>query len=516
MPGSNSTIIGVDAGTSVIKAVAFDLSGRMRAKAERSNHYRILENGGAEQDMNATWAALADTLAELVNKLPGEVLAIAVTGQGDGTWLVDHNGEPQHNAWLWLDARAINEIAEIRRGPLAEKIFQHTGTGLSACQMGAHLLWMKKHDPLLLRRSAHALHCKDWLYFKLTGTIATDCTESVFSFGDFRKRDYSNEVLAAFGLEEFRHLLPPIIDGTRTSHGLNREAATAIGLKAGTPVCMGLVDVMCCALGAGLHNPRDRPGLAILGSTGMHMRFVENADAVVLNADRTGYTMCFPDGSLSQMQTNMAATLNIDWILGLARQILAEHGTEANEADLLHSLDDRLESTSPGKVMFHPYISSAGERGPFINPAARASFTGLDQSAGWNDLVRAVFDGVALAACDCFRAMQDMPRQIRVAGGGAKSRCMRQWLASALERPVVEIRQPEAGACGAAMMASVRLGLHDDLTTATEGWVVPMIGEVTWPDPAQAEIYRHLFARYDASRKCLEPLWRIQSGKDET
>ena len=514
MATDEPTIIGVDAGTSVIKAVAFDLSGRMRAKTERSNRYRILENGGAEQDMRVTWASLVDTLAELVEGLSGEVQAIAVTGQGDGTWLIDGNGVPQHDAWLWLDARAADEVAEIQAGPLAESIFRHTATGLNVCQMGAQLLWMKRHNPELLRRSAHALHCKDWLYYKLTGTVATDCTEPIFSFGDFRTRDYSDAVLEALGLAECRRLLPPIVDGTRTGHGLTPEAAQATGLKAGTPVCLGMVDVMCSALGAGLHDPEERPGLTVLGSTGMHMRFVENADAVFLNADRTGYTMCFPGDSYAQMQTNMAATLNIDWILGLARQILTEHGAVGAEADLLSGLDDRLEQTVPGKAMFHPYISSAGERGPFIDPAARASFTGLDQSTGWGDMVRAVFDGVVLAACDCYLAMQDIPRQIHITGGGAKSRCLRQWLASALDRPVVEIRQPEAGACGAAMMAAVRLGLHDDLTAATKAWIAPMLGETIRPDPKQRDSYRRVFFRYRESRKCLAPLWRVQAGVD--
>ena len=506
-------LIGIDAGTSLIKAAAFDASGRMRAKAERANQYRILENGGVEQDMNATWTRLADVLSELTAQLSGEILALAVTGQGDGTWLIDEHGAPQHDAWLWLDARAHQEVAAIQKdAALAESIYRHTATGLNVCQMGAHLLWMKTHAPELLRRSAHALHCKDWLYFRLTDAVASDCTEPIFSFGDFRARDYSNEVLDALGLMEFRRLLPPITDGTRTGHPLSQAAAQATGLKAGTPVCLGLVDVMCCALGAGLHDPHTRPGLTILGSTGMHMRFVENADAVFLNAERTGYTMCFPGKSYAQMQTNMAATLNIDWILSLARQILAAHAPAAADTDLLRGLDDMLEETTPGKAMFHPYISPSGERGPFIDPTARASFTGLDQSTNWSDMVRAVFDGVILAVCDCYQAMQDTPAQIRITGGGGKSRCLRQWLASALNRPTVEIQQPEAGACGAAMMAAVRLGIHDNLTDATQAWVAPLLGKETQPDATQTKIYRDMFARYQASRKCLAPLWRIQSN----
>ena len=118
-------------------------------------------------------------------------LALAVTGQGDGTWLIDANGEPVHDGWLWLDARAAAEAREIEASAGIDTIYRTTATGVNVCQMRTHLRWMKRHAPDLLGRASTAMHCKDWLYFRLTGVRATDPTEGLFSFGDFRTRTYS-------------------------------------------------------------------------------------------------------------------------------------------------------------------------------------------------------------------------------------------------------------------------------------------------------------------------------------
>jgi len=107
-------IIGIDAGTSVIKSVGFTVSGEQLAVAALPNVYETLANRGVEQDMRRTWTDTAMTLRMLAEKVPElaeRVAAIAVTGQGDGTWLIDEAGEPLAPAWLWLDARAAS-IAE--------------------------------------------------------------------------------------------------------------------------------------------------------------------------------------------------------------------------------------------------------------------------------------------------------------------------------------------------------------------------------------------------------------------
>lgn len=209
---SNPVLIALDSGTSVVKAVAFTTDGREVASASRPNRVTLRRDGGAEQDMEQTWQDAADALRELSARIGGRrPLGLAVTGQGDGTWLVDAAHQPVGPAWLWLDARAAPTVERLRGSGAARAAFVHTGTGLSACNMSAQLLHM---PPDLVSRAAHALHCKDWLHLCLTGIAATDPSEACFTWGSYRTRDYSPEVLDALDAGHVAHLLPPVLDGT--------------------------------------------------------------------------------------------------------------------------------------------------------------------------------------------------------------------------------------------------------------------------------------------------------------
>lgn len=336
-------LIGIDAGTSVIKSVAFDLSGRQLAMTAVPNSYEAVGRTGSVQELRRTWTDTVKTLAELsarIENLPGRVAAIAVTGQGDGTWMIDGDGEPVGKGWLWLDARASAVVERLRAESGDAERFARTGSGLAACQQGPQLRWMKDHAPEMLEGAATAFHCKDWLYFNLTDKRATDPSEANFTFGDFRTRQYCDDVIDFLGLKDLKHLLPEIVDGATTHHPLSAAAAAAAGLPAGTPVVLGYVDVVCTALGAGLYEPGTDAGCSIIGSTGMHMRLAAGADDVRLNQNHTGYTMCMPiPNTYAQMQSNMAATLNIDWILQFAGDLLKGMGIEKSKSDLLAHVD---------------------------------------------------------------------------------------------------------------------------------------------------------------------------------
>ncbi|MDP5220966.1 FGGY-family carbohydrate kinase [Ruegeria sp. 2205SS24-7] len=513
---SADILIGVDAGTSVIKAVAFDVSGRQIAIASRRNTYTSLPNGGVEQNMQRTWEDTAAVLREVAETVgANRVCALGVTAQGDGTWLVDHEGTPIQDGWLWLDARSAAEARAIETSEGIDTIYRHTGSGVNVCQMRTHFLWMERNSPELLERASTAFHCKDWLYYKLTDIRATDPTEGVFTFGDYRTRDYSDEVLDALGLNAYRSLLPDILDGARDTHGLTVEAAAATGLPQGLPVSLGYVDIMCTAFGGGLYDEAALPGFTILGSTGVHMRFARTVDDVRLNTDRTGYTMAFPGTAYAQLQTNMAATLNLDWILSVGAELLNAQGGDVEPADLLAGLDDRIVTARPGAVLYHPYISSAGERGPFTNPAARASFTGLDQNTGWFDLVRGVYDGLILAARECYAAMGETPAEIRLGGGAARSSALQRFLASALARPVRTVAQEEAGAAGAVMMAGLATGLFDSPSSAARAWVEPLLQEPVEPETELTATYDALYAAYTETRAAFPKIWEAQKSMRE-
>lgn len=505
-------LIGIDAGTSVIKSVAFDLSGRQLAMASVTNSFVTLEGGGAEQDLDQTWRDMVQTVRELATKIPDlarRTAAVAITGQGDGTWLIDGQGMPVGRAWLWLDARAGHLVDEMRGDTRDRTRFEITGTGLNACQQGAQLSWLKKNSPEILERAATAFHCKDWLYFRMTGERATDPSEGTFTFGDFRSRSYSDEVLDILDLTTHRRLLPPMLEGTTDHHTLSPPAAGETGLLEGTPVVLGYVDMVSTALGAGLYDPSGNVGCTVIGSTGIHTRLARTPDDVVLNDNASGYTIAMPvPGAYAQLQSNMAATLNIDWLLGLARDVLTASGAKPSRDELLKALDAWVEGSEPGSLVYQPYISLAGERGPFVDPDARAGFIGLSVKHGFGDLARAVLEGLAFAARDCYEAMGSMPSEIRLSGGAARSPSLRRIIAATTRAQVRTSSRQEAGAAGAAMMAAVGLGIYHSMDECCAEWVTPLLGECDAYDEALSHTYDALFPSFVAARQALRPVWK--------
>lgn len=510
MADTGDILIGIDSGTSVVKAVAFDLAGRQIATASVLNRYTTGPDGSACQPLERTWADCVTALrglGEKVQRLAERTAAISLTGQGDGTWLVGAGDEPIGDAWLWLDARAAPTVRELDRGPLARARFEATGTGLNTCQQGAQMAHMARHFPELLDRAEVALHCKDWLHLKLTGIRATDPSEASFTFGNFRNRRYDDTVIEALGLSSRRGLLPEIVDGSQTTHPLTDEAARATGLKPGTPVSLGYVDMVMTALGAGVHTGEAGAACSTVGSTGVHMRARKSGD-IELNAEGTGYVIALPvPDMVTQVQTNMAATLNIDWILRVAADLLAEFSCNVDQKDLVGHIDGWLKASQPGTLLYHPYISEAGERGPFVNADARANFAGLAATHRFPDLVRAVVEGLAMAARDCYAAMGELPAELRLTGGAARSRALRDVLAATMGTPVRVSSREEAGAAGAAMMAAVAIGVYPDMDSCIREWVVPLLGAREAPDPDLASHYAGLFPAYGMTRKGLEPVW---------
>jgi len=506
-------IIGIDAGTSVIKAVAFALSGRQVGSAAVPNRYRSGADGSATQSLPQTWADCVTALRGLgstVENLAARTAAIAVTGQGDGTWLVGRDNAPVADAWLWLDARAAPTVAALSAGPLSRARFEATGTGLNTCQQGSQIAHMDRHLPELLASAETALHCKDWLYLKLTGMRATDPSEASFTFGNFRSRRYDDTVIAALGLEHRRSLLPEIIDGTLTTHGLTADAAAEAGLIAGTPVSLGYVDMVMTALGAGVVGGGGHDvACSVIGSTGVHMR-ATRYEKVHLNAAGSGYVIALPiPGLVTQVQTNMATTLNIDWVLGLAAGILREAGQEVAQADLVGRIEAWLGASAPGQLLYQPYVSEAGERGPFVNADARAGFIGLSMKHGYADLVRAVIEGLGMAMRDCYLAMGQLPGELRLSGGAARSRALRAILSAATQAPVRVSAREEAGAAGAAMMAAVAIGAYPDMQACIDEWVTPQLGPIEPADSALAATYERIFPAFAEARTALAPVWGI-------
>lgn len=507
---NSQLIIGIDAGTSVVKAVAFTISGEQVATASVRNSYQTGLDGSATQSLSQTWSDCVRAikgLSEKIERFKERVIALSVTGQGDGTWLIDEAGQPVGDAWLWLDGRASSTVDFLNKVATERQRFEQTGTGLNTCQQGVQMAHMAKHYPELLQQASTAFHCKDWLFFNLTGQRATDPSEASFTFGDFRTREYSESVIESLGLSQYRTLLPPIIDGSKQTFPLTLEVAELVGLQAGIPVSLAYVDMVMTALGAGVHTGEDDVACSVIGSTGVHMRSVADKD-VYLNQAGTGYVITLPvDGRVTQVQTNMASALNLDWLLNVAADLLKDFDCECTSYSLVDRVERWLQQAEAGQLLYHPYISDAGERGPFVNGQARAGFTGLTYRHRFPDLVRAVVEGLGMAMRDCYEAMGGTATELRLSGGAVRSPTLRQILGASVNAKVRVSAREEAGAAGAAMMAAVAIGLYPTMDDCIKEWVVPLLGDGEVPDQALAAKYERLFEAFYHQRQSFPSTW---------
>jgi erythritol kinase len=228
--------------------------------------------------------------------------------------------------------------------------------------------------------------------------------------------------------------------------------------------------------------------------------------------------MCFPmPGASAAVQSNMAATLNIDWFLDVAREAAGIAGATTTRSALLKGMDDRVLGAPAGAAVYHPYIFEAGERGPFLDPHARAQFSGLSTTTTFIGMMRAVYEGLAFAARDCYLASGSIPSEVRLGGGAARSTAIRTILASALNAKVRVVAREETGAAGAAMMAALHLGLYEDMPACVEAWVGPALGDFISPDANLTKIYRELYLAYLAIRQAMPPAWgMLGSIRQET
>jgi erythritol kinase len=211
------------------------------------------------------------------------------------------------------------------------------------------------------------------------------------------------------------------------------------------------------------------------------------------------------------MLAAMTATPNLEWFLKeLGGSISA--AAQQNGEDVYSRLETIVNSVPAGSegVMFHPYLFPGGERGPFVKPTARASFTGLNLNHSIRHLLRSVYEGVAFATLDCYRNMPIDPETVFLSGGGANSAAWRQIVADCLGKPVSVPEGTQFGAKGAALNVAVAVGMYRDARDAVSRSV--RIARVCRPDPANAKLYQELYEVYRKTAERQMDLWDMRAA----
>lgn len=482
-------ILGIDAGTSIVKAAAFSIEGEVLAVEGRPVKLHRPRPECSEQDIEQTLGALGEVVRAIVERVREPVECVGVTGQGDGLWLVDERGRQVRRAMTWLDARSNFVVEEWMASGIFEKYFRKTGSIIFPGAPSAIMAALKRREPESLGRASTAAYCKDVILQRLTGERATDPSDASQPFMDHSTRSYDPEIMALLGLEEYEHLLAPIDASPGPMRPLNREGEELTGLPVGTPVHSGPFDLPATAMGCGVEEVGD--GAIILGTT---LACEVLADRVDTSGEPGGHTLCVMEpGRWLRAMAAMVGTASMDLTLSLFG---------ATHTDL----DGLLAESPPGArgVAVLPFFSPSGERAPFVEPAARGQVNGMDLNTTASDIVRAVCEGVAYTARNCLDAAK-LEGEVAICGGGAESGAWRQVLADVLQKPLRIARRPEVGARGAAMAALVA----SDQSFDREEWTRPE-GYVE-PRQEMADLYDEGFAAYLSRLESARELWDLLS-----
>jgi xylulokinase len=465
-----TVLVGLDVGTTGLKALAISPGGDVLGSAEEEYPLATPEPGWAEQEPEDWWQAAEAALARLP---AGEVTGIGLSGQMHGLVLLDSEERVLRQAILWNDQRSATECAEIEERVGLERLIQLTGNRALTGFTAPKLLWVRSHEPEVFERVACVLLPKDYVRLRLTGERASDVADAsgtlLFDVGG---RRWSDEVVDELGLS--RGILPRVLESPEVS------GETADGV----PVAAGAGDQAAGALGVGI----DRPGplSVVIGTSG-----VVFAALPAFAADREARVHAFchavPEG-WHAMGVMLSAAGSLRWL----RDLVAP-------GKAFSDLVPEAERWGPGAegLVFLPYL--AGERTPHADPSARGAFVGLSVRHDRGALVRAVLEGVAYGLRDSLellRALGVQPESARVSGGGARSRLWLRIVASMLGLPLERAAVEEGAAYGAALLGGVAAGVFPDVHEAVRECV--RVREVVEPDPAWQDLYARGYERFRA------------------
>ena len=491
--------LGLDVGTSGIKAILVAEDGDVRAAATTPLTLSTPQPGWAEQHPEMWWDATIESVRAVLAQQPSATVAsIGISGQMHSSVFLDRSGAVIRPALLWCDGRTTPECAEItaRAGGedrLREWVRNPALEGFTLPKV----LWLRKHEAAAYARLATVMLAKDFIRFRLTGDIATEPSDAsgTLMFDPARGR-WSDDILDATGVSR---ALMPRVGGSAEVLGLVRgEAARLTGLAEGTPVVGGGADNACGAAGVGVIDPGE-----VVASWGTSGTVLAPTAEPLVDPGLRAHTFCHvvPD-VWYLMGVVLSAGGAFAWYRDqLARDVSSlRSGQAAGAKGADGALDAEAASVPRGAdgVTFLPYLQ--GERTPHRDASMRAAFVGMSLAHTRAHLTRAVLEGIAFALRDSLSILQALglsPSQLLLTGGGAKSAFLRRLQAEVYGLPVTTVNREEGPAYGAALLAAVGAGAFPDLAAATRATLTRTAPE--HPDSQAHREYDAAYARFRAS-----------------
>lgn len=489
-------IIGIDSGSTTTKAVVFSSTGAIVGTGRRRVAQHMERPHHVERDMHEAWQAVIGSIRDALRdaELDGNAIAsVGVTAHGDGVFLLDRSRNPLGRGIMSLDSRATAIHERWKRDGISDLTLPIAGQRPYVYSANTLLAWIRDNEPERYQAIGSVIFAKDWIRYCLTGEIATDLTEASTSFTDLYTQNYSDDLLDVLGLADIRAALPEMRLSCEQGGVVTAEAAALTGLVAGTPVSVGLHDVTAAAIGLGHTRAGD---LSITAGTFSINEVFRDRPVVGEGwACRAGYRR----GLWNCMAISPASSSNLEW---LAKILMP--GDQDAARSLSAEIEARLSQPGarPAVPLYHPFLFGS----PYDAPAS-ASLFGVQSWHDRADLFQAMVEGTVFNHREHVDALKQTGpvRRIGISGGGSGQPAIAQMFADILGMPVRIPEVREAGALGAALTASVSVGLYASLEDAVAAQDVPM--HTYRPQPDRERVYEGIYRRYVALTQAMRPFW---------
>jgi L-xylulokinase len=457
----------LDCGLTATKAALFNDQGAQLAEASADTPLRT-RGDASEIDMAEQWALAAGLIKAVLGKAgirDGRVDGVGVSGHGGGIYPIDASGRPARAAITSMDSRSAGIVELWRReGRSQYRLTRHQPW---AGQSVPQLAWLRDEEGSTYRSIRAVLGAKDWIVYRLTGAISTDRTEaSNNALMDLSSGRYDPSILGTYGLADAEAFLPPVHASAETVGEVTKAAAAETGLAAGTPVIAGMFDVMACAIGSGALS--DDAYSLIAGTWNINSAFAPSlveappSTKVSLGPDRRRFIY---------VESSATSAGNLAWFLSRIEELCPQAAGAAGRAGLYARMNEGVESVAPGAdgLTYLPFIHRS-----HLAPGIDAAFIGMRAEHGAFHLLRAIYEGVALAhrAHLDILASAGLERKRAVLSGGASNSA--PWcriFADALGRSIETSDAEQAGARGIAAAIAVGTGRYLSFEEATEAMV---------------------------------------------
>ncbi len=466
--------IGVDLGTSSVKLILMDETGKIHGSVSREYPLYFPQPGWSEQKPEDWYKESVEGLKELLKGVDTtQVKGVSFGGQMHGLVILDENDEVIRPAILWNDGRTQKQVDYLNNEIGKDTLSKYTANIAFAGFTAPKILWVKENEPENFKRIKKIMLPKDYLAYKFSGTFCTDYSDaSGMLLLNVKEHEWSKEMCDICGITT--DMLPQLFESYEKVGFMNHELASELGLSDEVVVAAGAGDNAAAAVGTGTVG--DNRCNISLGTSGT---IFMSSNKFGVDSNNALHSFDHADGHFHLMGCMLSAASCNKWWMD---EILKTKDYADEQKG--------IEKLGENHVFFPPYLM--GERSPWNNPNARATFTGITMDTTREDMTQAVLEGVAFATRDMYEVAKSIgitPERTMICGGGAKSPLWRKMIANILNIKVDVPACEEGPGMGGAMLAMVACGEYSSVEEAASAIV--KVSKTEEPDP-------ELVAKYEA------------------